>query len=57
MPVPDSGHPRRGLSLAVPRPYIPAMTFPTMPDPAAEREREAARRHPEREAIAGAGEV
>ncbi len=37
------------------------MPFPTMPDPAADREREAARRHPEREtlelAAAGAAQV
>ena len=26
---------------------MPAMTFPAMPDPAAERERDAARRHPD----------
>ncbi len=37
------------------------MPFPTMPDPAADREREQARRHPEREtlelAAAGAAQV
>ncbi len=37
------------------------MTFPAMPDPAAERERDEARRHPEREtlllAAAGAAKV
>ncbi len=37
------------------------MPFPTMPDPAAEREHEEARRHPEREtlelAAAGAAQV
>ena len=37
------------------------MTFPTMPDPAVERERDEARRHPEREtlllAAAGAAQV
>ncbi len=37
------------------------MPFPTMPDPAGDREREAARRHPEREtlelAAAGAAQV
>ncbi len=37
------------------------MTFPAMPDPAGDREREQARRHPEREtlelAAAGAAEV
>ena len=37
------------------------MTFPAMPDPAAERERDEARRHPEREtlllAAAGAARV
>ncbi len=37
------------------------MPFPTMPDPAAEREHEEARRHPEREtlelAMAGAAQV
>ncbi len=27
------------------------MTFPAMPDPAAERERDEARRHPERETL------
>ncbi len=47
--------------LAAPRPHIPAMTFPAMPDPAGDREREQARRHPEREtlelAAAGAAKV
>ncbi len=40
---------------------FPAMPFPTMPDPAGDREREEARRHPEREtlelAAAGAAQV
>ncbi len=40
---------------------MPAMTFPTMPDPVAERERDEARRHPERDtlllAAAGAAKV
>ncbi len=50
---------RRGLPLAAPRPHLPAMTFPAMPDPAAERERDEARRHPERETLllAAAGAV
>ncbi len=50
-----------GLSLARAWPYLPAMPFPTMPDPAADREREQDRRHPEREtlelATAGAAQV
>ena len=50
-----------GLSLAAPRPHIPAMPFPTMPDLAAELELEHARWHPEREtlalAAAGAAQV
>ena len=41
--------------------YLPAMPFPTMPDPAADREDEQARWHPEREtlelATAGAAQV
>ena len=52
---------RAGLPLATPRPHIPAMPFPTMPDPAADRAHEQARRHPEREtlelATAGAAQV
>ncbi len=52
---------RRGLPLATSRLYIPAMPFPTMPDLAAERAHEQARRHPEREtlelATAGAAKV
>ncbi len=50
-----------GLSLARAWLYLPPMPFPTMPDPAADREREQARRHPEREtlelAAAGAAQV
>ena len=37
---------RRGLLLAISRPHLPAMPFPTMPDPAGDREREQARWHP-----------
>ncbi len=52
---------RRGLSLARAWLYLPAMPFPAMPDPAAERERDEARRHPERDtlllAAAGAAQV
>jgi hypothetical protein len=40
---------------------MPAMTFPAMPDPAVDRQRDEARRHPEREtlllAAAGAARV
>ena len=50
-----------GLSLARAWLYFPAMPFPTMPDPAADRAHEHARRHPEREtlelATAGAAKV
>ncbi len=50
-----------GLSLAASRPHLPAIPFPTMPDPAADRERDDARRHPERDtlllAAAGAAQV
>ena len=52
-----------GLPLAASRHYTPAMSFPTMPDPAADRESEAARRHPhpDRETleliVAGAAQV
>ncbi len=46
--------PTRGL-------YLRAMPFPTMPDPAGDRQHEEARRHPEREtlelATAGAAKV
>jgi len=52
---------RAGHSLAGSRPHIPAMPFPTMPDPAADRAHEQARLHPECEtlelATAGAAKV
>ncbi len=35
-----------GLPLAAPHPHISAMPFPSMPDPAADRAHEQARRHP-----------
>ncbi len=48
-----------GLFLAASRPHISAMPFPTMPDPAGDRDD--ARRHPERDtlelAAAGAAHV
>ena len=40
-----------GLPLAASRPHLPAMPFPTMPDPGADRELEEARRHPERDTL------
>ncbi len=40
-----------GLPLAGRRPHMPAMTFPTMPDPAVDRDRDHDRRHPERETL------
>ena len=50
-----------GLSLATSPPHLSAMPFPTMPDAAADRAHEHARRHPEREtlelAMAGAAKV
>jgi len=51
MPHHSSWTLRRGLFLAAPRPHIPAMPFPTIPDPAANREHEHARRHPDRETL------
>ncbi len=52
---------RRGLSLAGPWLYLPAMPMLPMPSAAADREHEAARWHPEREtlelATAGAAQV
>ncbi len=50
---------RRGFSFADSRLYLPAMPFPTMPDPIADREREATRWHPERGTLelAAAGAV
>ncbi len=52
---------RRGLPLATSRLYIPAMPILPMPSAAADRAREEARRHPEREtlelATAGAAQV
>ncbi len=44
-----------GLFLAAPHPHMPAMPFPTMPDPVGDRERDDARRD-QREAIAAVGE-
>ncbi len=40
-----------GASLAASRPHMPAMPFPTMPDPAVDRQRDHDRRHPERETL------
>ncbi len=63
--IPPAHGPSRPIPTHLPRaawrPHIPAMPFPTMPDPAGDREREEARRHPEREtlelATAGAAKV
>ncbi len=61
--APRHGSPesRAGLLLAASCPHILPMPFPTMPSPAADREHDEARRHPEREtlllAAAGAAQV